>query len=182
MIWNIIFQCGSHLPMRLTNHCVIAHWGNISISGKTFVIIEYHKQNALVALLLIVDAWYTAIKNVFTPDWSLHMDYGNKFMKLLFISCVSPHQYVKATEINEMKLECYELVYITVYSGSDQRKHQSAASLAFVWGIHRWPVNSPHKEPVTRKMFPFDDVIMWRTVPTKHYWHYVAYMECAHHG
>ena len=27
-------------------------------------------------------------------------------------------------------------------------------------GIHRWPVNSPHKGPVTRKMFPFDDVIM----------------------
>ena len=30
----------------------------------------------------------------------------------------------------------------------------------FVLGIHRWPVNSPHKGPVTRKMFPFDDMIM----------------------
>ena len=47
-----------------------------------------------------------------------------------------------------------------VYSDADQRKHQSSASLAFVWGIHRWPVNSPHKWPVTRKMLPFDDVIM----------------------
>ena len=35
-----------------------------------------------------------------------------------------------------------------------------SASLAFVRGIHRWPVNSPHKGPVTRKMFPFNDVIM----------------------
>ena len=52
------------------------------------------------------------------------------------------------------------IVYLTVYSGADQRKHQSSASLAFVWGIHRWPVNSPHKWPVTRKMFQFDDVIM----------------------
>ena len=52
------------------------------------------------------------------------------------------------------------IVYSTVYSGADQRKHQSSASLAFVWGIHRGPVNSPHKWPVTRKMFPFDDVIM----------------------
>ena len=52
------------------------------------------------------------------------------------------------------------VVYSTVYSGADQSKHQSSASLAFVWGIHRWPVNSPHKWPVTRKMFPFDDVIM----------------------
>ena len=52
------------------------------------------------------------------------------------------------------------IVYITVYSDADQSKHQSSASLAFVWGIHRGPVNSPHKWPVTRKMFPFDDVIM----------------------
>ena len=52
------------------------------------------------------------------------------------------------------------IVYSTVYSGADQGKHQSSASLAFVRGIHRWPVNSPHKWPVTRKMFPFDDVIM----------------------
>ena len=52
------------------------------------------------------------------------------------------------------------IVYSTVYSGADQRKHQSSASLAFVRGIHRWPVNSPHKGPVTRKMFLFIDVIM----------------------
>ena len=52
------------------------------------------------------------------------------------------------------------IVYTTVYSDADQRKHQSSASLAFVWGIHRGPVNSPHKWPVTRKIFPFDDVIM----------------------
>ena len=53
------------------------------------------------------------------------------------------------------------IVYSTVYSNADQRKHQSSASLAFVRGIHRGPVNSPHKGPVTRKMFPFDDVIMY---------------------
>ena len=52
------------------------------------------------------------------------------------------------------------IVYSTVCSGEDQRKHQSSASLAFVRGIHRWPVNSPHKRPVTRKMFPFHYVIM----------------------
>ena len=52
------------------------------------------------------------------------------------------------------------IVYSTVYSDADQRKHQSSAALAFVWGIHRGPVNSPHKWPATRKMFPFDDVIM----------------------
>ena len=58
------------------------------------------------------------------------------------------------------KITSLTIVYSTVYSGADQRKHQSSASLAFVLGIHRWLVNSPHKGPVTRKMFPFDDVIM----------------------
>ena len=53
---------------------------------------------------------------------------------------------------NHLRLDCL--------SGTDQRNHQSSASLAFVRGIHRWPVNSPHKGPVTQKMFPFDDVIM----------------------
>ena len=43
--------------------------------------------------------------------------------------------------------------------GADQRKHQTPV-LTFVRGIHRWPANSPHKGPVTRKMSPFDDVIM----------------------
>ena len=52
------------------------------------------------------------------------------------------------------------IVYSTVYSGADQRKHESSASLAFVPRIHRGPVNSPHKWPVTRKMFSFHDVIM----------------------
>ena len=58
------------------------------------------------------------------------------------------------------QLTSLSIVYSIVDSGADQRKYQSSASLAFVWGIHRWPVNSPHKKPVTRKMFPFDDVIM----------------------
>ena len=58
------------------------------------------------------------------------------------------------------KITSLTIVYSTFYSGVDQRKHRISASLAFVWGIHRWPVNSPHKWPVTRKMFPFDDVIM----------------------
>ena len=53
------------------------------------------------------------------------------------------------------------ICYSTVYSCADQRKHQSSASLAFVRGIHRWPVNSPHKGPVIWKTFPFDEVIMY---------------------
>ena len=62
------------------------------------------------------------------------------------------------------------VVYSAVYSDADQRKHQSSASLAFVRGIHRRPVNSPHKWPVTRKIFPFDDVITNFTKVACIYW------------
>ena len=57
------------------------------------------------------------------------------------------------------------IVYSTVYSDADQGKYQGSASLAFVRGIHGRPVNSPHKWPVTRKIFPFDDVIMLSSSP-----------------
>ena len=57
----------------------------------------------------------------------------------------------------EYQITSLTMVYSTVYSGADQRKHQSPASLAFVRGIHGWPVNSPHKGPVTRNMFLFDE-------------------------
>ena len=61
------------------------------------------------------------------------------------------------------------VVYPTVYSGTDQRKHQSSASLAFVRGIHRWPVNSLHKWPVMQKIFPFDNIMHFITVITDNY-------------
>ena len=62
---------------------------------------------------------------------------------------------VMAFQITSISMVC-----LTICSGADQRKNQSATSLAFVRGIQRWPVNSLHKGPVTRKMFPFNDVIM----------------------
>ena len=58
------------------------------------------------------------------------------------------------------KITSLAIAYSTVYTGADQRKHQSSASLAFVQGIRLWPGNSPHKWPVTLKMFLFDDAIM----------------------
>ena len=58
--------------------------------------------------------------------------------------------------------------YSAVCSGADKKTHQNSASLAFVRGIHQWPVNSPHKGPATRKMFPFDDVIMHSVIAIQH--------------
>ena len=80
----------------------------------------------------------------------------------------APHHYDDVTMTTlASQITSLTIVYSTVYSGAHQRKHQSSASLAFVRGIHRRPVNSPHKWPVTRKMFPFDDVIMFTN---KHIW------------
>ena len=59
---------------------------------------------------------------------------------------------------NHRSFDC--LLYRLFRRGS--KKQQSSASLAFVRGIHRWPVNFSQKEPVTRKMFPCDDVTMPR--------------------
>ena len=58
------------------------------------------------------------------------------------------------------QITSFTIVYSTIYLSAEQRKYQSSESLAFVRGIHRGPVNSPHKGPVTRKMLPFDDAIM----------------------
>ena len=70
------------------------------------------------------------------------------------------------------------IVYSTFYLGADQRKHQSSASLAFVRGIRRGLVNSPHKWPVTRKMFPFDDVIVCKNIPIRYRVDILACISC----
>ena len=52
-----------------------------------------------------------------------------------------------AAQITKLKI-----VYSTVYSGADQRKHQSPVSLAFVRGIHRWPVNWRQVSNISRTL------------------------------
>ena len=83
------------------------------------------------------------------------------------------------------------IVCSAVCSGAEQRKHQSSASLVFVRGIHRWPVDSPHKGPVTRTMFPSDDIIMvfpaylhWQHLPqwVYHYFCCLIWLRDTSHG
>ena len=77
-----------------------------------------------------------------------------------YISQNTPHYCDLIMTTIASQITILTIVYSIVYSDADQIKHQSSASLAFVLGIHRRPLNSPHKRPVTRKMFLFDDVIM----------------------
>ena len=57
---------------------------------------------------------------------------------------------------NHRRLHCLLDCWFDIRS----KKTSSSVSLAFVWGIHRWLMNFLHKGPQTRKMLPFDDVIM----------------------
>ena len=59
------------------------------------------------------------------------------------------------------------IVYSTVHSGADQRKHRSAALMAFVRGIHRWPVHFPHKRASDAENVSIDDVIIKLTTLLK---------------
>ena len=70
---------------------------------------------------------------------------------------------VIASQITSLRIFC-----CTVYSG--RLINIKSASLAFVLGIHRWPVNSPHKWPVTQKKFPFDDVIILPIIAQYFFW------------
>ena len=90
-------------------------------------------------------------------------------------SSVFLERYILLTHYNDVivramacQITSLTIVYSTVYSGTDERKHQSTASLDFVRGIHRWPVNSPHKGPVSRRMFPLDDAIMELTFSSRY--------------
>ena len=71
-------------------------------------------------------------------------------------NAVTPSNHSRWFAIQSNNITMHKIA--TFHSGADQRKYQRSASLAFVRGIHRWPVNSPHKRPVTQKMSLFDDV------------------------
>ena len=91
----------------------------------------------------------------------LNLDYHGSISNVVCDCDLRCHNYddviigAMASQITSLTI-----VYSAVYSDADQTKHQSSAPLAVVRGIHRGPMNSQHQWPVTRKMFPFDDVIM----------------------
>ena len=120
--------------------------------------------NADLISIVALNKYYTEI---------LHSRGITSVIRLLWVQCckwvIGLHYGPVIMDAIVSQITSLNIVYSIVYSDADQRKHQSSASLAFVRGIHRRPVNSPHKWPVTRKMFPFDDVIMRTCVPDGHY-------------
>ena len=106
---------------------------------------------------VITPPWHNFNHGLFKPP--LNLEHGWIITSLVRV-CLNHHYNDVTMGSMASQITSLTIVYSAVYSGTDQSKHQSSASLAFVWGIHRGPVNSPHKWPVTRQMFPFDDVIM----------------------
>ena len=105
------------------------------------------QKNRIVKVIIIVLMGFGLKKardNIWCHRRSGNLDHYNNVIMGAMVSQITSHT----------------IVYSIVYSGAYQRKHQSSASLAFVRGIQQWPVNSPHKWPVIRKMFPLDDVII----------------------
>ena len=114
------------------------------ISGPNFEILSY----------IIMPHALKKVKSKQDSTWRLNVmlkkaRYHLKILRFRIneASCSCHYNDVKVGAIAS-QITSLAIVYSIVYSEADQRKHQSSASLAFVRGIHRVPVNSLHKWPV----------------------------------
>ena len=142
--WSSIFASGENVspPLARPQKSFLNLWINrwcVHVNWSAVWYIENH----MLAFSLSLTVWHV----LFPPSRMVDFHYDDVIMSAI------------GSQITSLTI-----VYSIVSSDADQRKHQSSTSLAFVWGIHRVPVNSPHKWPVTRKMCPYDDVIMWYVV------------------
>ena len=151
--WNIIITYYNHIeswPILLwLIVCIIEALSNV-IHFMPLKQFTGHKYMNMVSFL----KWPVPVK-------SRHPNTEFQHIVKLWINYSDLIMSVMASQITGISIDCS-----TVCSGADRRKLQSSASLDFVRGIHRsgihrWPVDSPHKGLVMRKMFPFDDIIMY---------------------
>ena len=120
--------------------------------------------NAVVGLsrILVWTCWHsrrsniTAFQQRITCWWFIWLFY----MLQIYIYILVYHNNDVILSAMASQITSSTIVCSSGYSSADQRKHQSSAALAFVQRIQWRPVNSPHKGPATRKIFPFDDVII----------------------
>ena len=122
-------------------------------NGELFIIwrVLYHRLHQRYIYSYIIDCIESFMSSV---EWIViyRLSYGKLYMTYYMESYMESYMALQITSL--------VVVSSTVYSDADQRKLHSSASLAFVWENSPGLVNSPHKGPGTRKMFPVDDVIM----------------------
>ena len=99
-----------------------------------------------------VYTWVASVYHVRCSSYTL----GSEMRHLHEISSLQwRHNGRDASQITSITI-----VYLTAYSVTDKKTHQSSASLAFVRGIHQWPVNSPREFPAQRASNK-DNVSIW---------------------
>ena len=139
---------------------LICPWTNGWANNRDAGDLRRHQTHCDVIVMYFPDTSELLVEDVHVPKSAM---LGEENKGFYYLMSELPQERLCIANIDAAAAEWMfeETRAYAVYSGADQRKHQSSASLAFVQGIQRWPVNSPHKWLVTRKMFPFDDVIMW---------------------
>ena len=161
------FLCDTHI-FRKSQICALSITTLPSVwQVRRFVILAYamNSLKCVVRNSWLGGLWTTCILFMTLGRWCLPLAEKPYFSKICSVTGTTLVKYLYHYDDVIMmaiasQITSLTIVFSAVYSGAHQRKHQSSASLAFVQGIHRGPVNSPHKWPVTRRMFPFDDVIM----------------------
>ena len=139
---------------------IVWKWWNISRQSR-YVSYSYFTAKHITRVNVKVDS--ITPSNSWIYDKLFHRLMIAKIHQVIFsVDIFGLHLHYNDVMMSTMasQIASVSIVYSTVCSDADQRKHQRSALLAFVRGIHRGPVNSPYKGPVTRKIFPFDDVIM----------------------
>ena len=146
------------VPVKI-RRSLLGRWSNTSIvkSG----VFRKRGNTMMFILLCFVVCHYVLMQNFIQSAvnvGTLSEQFNVNLYHLNFLHYILHYKYIMSAIVSQ--ITSLTIVNSTVYSGTDQRQPQSYASLGFVWGIHKWLVKSPHKGPVTRNMFPFDDVIM----------------------
>ena len=129
----------------------------------TYFALTHRNLNNMVNILQTSDTFKMHLDMNFTDifQWGsnslcVNIGLGKVLAPSMLYSIIEPHYNDVTMSKVASQITSLTIVYSTVYSGPDQTKHQSSASLAFVRGIHRGPVNSPHKWPVNA-----EDVSIW---------------------
>ena len=152
VIWNIWCKIFTFSSKQVPNQ-----QGDVWYAFDSPISPPKSKENCLILKTSFVDVLkYLALYIPHTLLFTTHLNIP---------CCIDTRRQIHFTDVimsvMASQITSLTIVYSTVYSGAYQRTNQSFMSLAFVRGIPLSPVNSPHKRPVTRKMFPFDDVIIY---------------------
>ena len=128
--------------------------------------------------------WFT--KNIVIYFHNLHRPDKPVVVMHIMMKCLGNHYTDLTMSAMASQITSISIVYSIIGPGADQRKHQRFASLAFAWGIHRWPLNSPQKRPAANVSIwwrhrDFLHMAFWMEsfdLPNPLHWRHMGAMAC----